>query len=30
MPKYAAIVVAAGIGQRMGADKAFLDLAGKR
>ena len=29
MPKYAAIVVGAGIGQRMGKDKAFLELAGK-
>jgi 2-C-methyl-D-erythritol 4-phosphate cytidylyltransferase len=29
MPKYAAVVVAAGIGQRMGADKAFMELCGK-
>jgi 2-C-methyl-D-erythritol 4-phosphate cytidylyltransferase len=29
MPKFAAVVVSAGIGQRMGADKAFLDLGGK-
>jgi 2-C-methyl-D-erythritol 4-phosphate cytidylyltransferase len=29
MPKFAAVVVSAGIGQRMGADKAFLELGGK-
>ena len=29
MPKFAAVVVGAGIGQRMGKDKAFLELAGK-
>lgn len=29
MPKYAAVVVSAGIGQRMGSDKSFLNLGGK-
>jgi 2-C-methyl-D-erythritol 4-phosphate cytidylyltransferase len=29
MSKFAAVVVSAGIGQRMGADKTFLDLGGK-
>jgi len=29
MPRYAAVVVSAGIGQRMGADKAFLNLGNK-
>ena len=29
MPSLAAIVVSAGLGQRMGQDKTFLDLAGK-